>query len=327
MDITGLDATVQHFCSQGLAQATHKTYQSALCKFYEFCSLYAIVSPFPVSEAVLCYFSAFLAIRNLSPKTIKTYLAGIRYMQVTLGLPEPRAFSSLPRLKLVQRGIERQYSQCPHLQRVRLPITPSVLRKIREQWSMRATNPDVVMLWAASTLCFFGFFRAGEITVPTHDAYDSRRHLSWGDIAIDNVADPQVLQIHLRVSKTDQLGRGVDVYVGKTGCTLCPVAAVLAYMVLRGADQGQFFKFKDGQPLTKTKFIKHVRSALLQAGLPYSSFAGHSFRIGAATSAAKVGLEDSQIRMLGRWNSAAFLTYIRTPKEHLAQMSIQLASS
>ena len=98
------------FCSQGVAPSTRSTYQSALWKFAEFCSLYSIVSPFPVSESILCYFSSYLACKTLSPQTIKTYLAGIRHMQITLGLPEPRAFSSLPRLRLVQSGIQKTHA-------------------------------------------------------------------------------------------------------------------------------------------------------------------------------------------------------------------------
>ena len=46
-----------------------------------------------------------------------------------------------------------------------------------------------------------------------------------------------------------------------------------------------------------------------------------------ATVLAKAGLEDSTIRTLGRWNSAAFLVYIRTPRESLAGMSAVLAVS
>ena len=71
-------------------------------KFNTFCTTYGILTPFPV----LCYFVAYLACQNLSPQTVKTYLVGIRHTQITLGLPEPRAFSSLPCLRLVQTGIQ-----------------------------------------------------------------------------------------------------------------------------------------------------------------------------------------------------------------------------
>lgn len=52
-----------------------------------------------------------------------------------------------------------------------------------------------------------------------------------------------------------------------------------------------------------------------------------SFRISAATAAAKAGLEDSQICILGRWNSSTFLAYIRIPQEHLALLTNKLAAS
>lgn len=104
------------------------------------------------------------------------------------------------------------------------------------------------------------------------------------------------------------------------------MAAALAYMVSRGNAEGPFFKFKDGKPLTKARFTEVIREALEAVGLPRHQFAGHSFRIDAATTAAKAGVEDSMIRMLGRWNSSAFLVYIRTPREQLAQFSKLLSS-
>ena len=310
LDVSSLDSTVQFFSSRGVAPSTNKTYQSALRRFYSFCSSFTVPSPFPVSEAILCYFASYLAAQQLSPQTIKTYLAGIRFMQITLGLPEPRAFSSLPRLRLVQAGIQRVYAeQGKQAAKIRLPITPSILRKMHGHWNTQASDPDVRMLWAASVLCFFGFLRSREITRPSLPSYRASHHLSWGDVAIDNPTVPEILRVRIKRSKTDQLGKGVDVCVGRTGCSICPVAAVLSYMATRGNKEGAFFHFHNGQPLTKAQFTQLVRLVLQAVGLPYEDFSGHSFRIGAATAAAKAGIKDSTISTLGHWSSSCIFAF------------------
>ena len=95
---------------------------------------------------------------------------------------------------------------------------------------------------------------------------------------------------------------------------LCPVTAVLAYLALRG----NLFRFRDGKLLTKARFVEAVREALALAGLHPKAFAGHSFSIGAATTASTCGLNDSTIQMLGRWSISAYLVYIKTAREQLA---------
>ena len=327
LDVSSLDPAVQHFCQQGIATSTRKTYQSALNRFASFCSLYNVLTPFPVSESLLCYFSTHLACQKLSPQTIKVYLSAIRHMQITLGLPEPREFSSMPRLRLVQSGIQRTHATQQTETKVRLPITPTILLKLKEHWTPRKADADIVMLWAAASLCFFGFFRSGEITIPSLTSFDASKHLAWGDVAVDNTDNPLILKVHLKVSKTDQLGKGVDVYVGKTNCPLCPVTATLHYMTVRGAAAGPFFILKNRTPLTKSTFTARIREALQALGFPEENFAGHSFRIGAATAAASAGIEDSVIRTMGRWSSSAFLAYIRTPREQLATFSRSLATT
>ena len=42
---------------------------------------------------------------------------------------------------------------------------------------------------------------------------------------------------------------------------------------------------------------------------------------GAATTAAEKGMEDSIIKTLGRWNSIAYLQYVKIPREQLASYS------
>ena len=67
--------------------------------------------------------------------------------------------------------------------------------------------------------------------------------------------------------------------------------------------------------------MRKVREALLSSGVQVSKYSGHSFRIGAATTAAAVGIEDSVIKTLGRWRSAAYMTYVRMPREKLNSIS------
>ena len=77
-------------------------------------------------------------------------------------------------------------------------------------------------------------------------------------------------------------------------------------------------------PQSKTKFIEATRQALSTANFPAKDYAGHSFTIGAATTAATAGLEDSTIQTLGRWKSSSYKLYIRTSPQQLAAVSAAL---
>ena len=69
----------------------------------------------------------------------------------------------------------------------------------------------------------------------------------------------------------------------------------------------------DGRLLTQDRFVTAVRSALAGAGYNCSLYAGHSFHIGAATTAAQCGISDALIKTLDRWQSSAYTVYIQTP--------------
>ena len=61
-------------------------------------------------------------------------------------------------------------------------------------------------------------------------------------------------------------------------------------------------------------------------GFDQSKYCGHHFRIGAATTAAAKGVEDCVIKTLGRWESLAYLQYVKLPREQLSAYSMLLAS-
>jgi len=111
------------------------------------------------------------------------------------------------------------------------------------------------------------------------------------------------------------------------GGQLCPVAAVLAWMVRRGKADGPLFHFRDGSPLTQQRFVAEVRSVLHTIGEDPKKFGGDSFRSGTATTATQQGIGDSTIKLLGRWRSSAYQTYIKTPPTRLAGYSRTLVQS
>ena len=119
------------------------------------------------------------------------------------------------------------------------------------------------------------------------------------------------MRVTFKQSKTDPFRKGVDIFVGRTGTDLCPVGALLDYLRVRGAAQGALFVFSDGRLLTRQRFVERVRDALQRAGVDQSKYCGHSFRIGAATTAAAKGMEDCIIKTLGRWESLVYLQYVK----------------
>ena len=198
--------------------------------------------------------------------------------------------------------------------------------QIRAVWEPTGATWSTKLLWAACCLAFFGFMRAGELVAPATTSHDPCVHLCMADIAFDNPRAPAMLQVMVKQSKTDPFRNGVQLLIGKTGTKLCPVAAMLDFLQVRGTSAGFLFHYEDGSCLTRQRLVGAVRAALQSAGLDQQCYCGHSFRIGAATEAAKKGIEDSIIKTLGRWKSLAYLDYVKISRSDLARYSAVLAS-
>ena len=190
LDITTLDEAVRFYCHRCLADSTHKTYRAGLNWFLSFCNSFYVNDPFPVSESLLCYFVVSLARQGLAPTTIRTYLAAVCHAQIKRGFPKPRQSSSLLCLRLVQSGVRRERGQNGPPPAECLAITPPVFHQIRAALLVVPPHHDKAMIWAAASACFFGFFQAGEITVPSVLAFDPTVHLAWGDVSIDSAPPP-----------------------------------------------------------------------------------------------------------------------------------------
>ena len=271
-------------------------------------------------------FATYLALKGLAWQTIKLYLAGTSHYLMLHDLSTPFRDEQLPRLQLLLRGIKRISSRSS-TPRPRLPITPTILRRAFRILSQHPSDPDAIMLWAAMNLCFFGFLRSGEICCPGETTFDPTWHLGPQDITVDSITNTSIMYIRIKASKTDPFRLGVTIAVGKTMDQVCPIKAMLPYLAIRGAREGPLFQFSSGSFLSRQRFVDEVRRVLSAAGVNATLYSGHSFRIGAATTAAQVGIQDNVIQTLGRWKSSAYQSYIRLSKESLCQVSSALVTT
>ena len=228
----------------------------------------------------------------------------------------------MPQLEYVIKGLQKKAVNGPT--RPRLPITPTVLGAIKQVWLRDPDRFSTSMLWAACCLCFFGFLRSGEVVVPSDASFNAGVHLCFEDVAVDSHIEPSTLRVTLKASKTDPFRKGVVIVIGRGTQEICPISAVLDYMSRRGPAPGPLFVFGDGRCLTRPRFVAALRLALGAAGIDARLYSGHSFRIGAATTAAIRGIPDSLIKTMGRWQSSAYTLYVRTPTSVLQSVARRL---
>ena len=168
--------------------------------------------------------------------------------------------ASWPLLECTLKGMKlQQAKRRASRPQSRLPITPGILIQLKTSCDTSSQDPDNMMLWAVCCMCFFGFLRSGEVTVPSAREYDPGGPLSEGDVALDSLVAPTTVQVCIKSSKTDPFRRSVGL-VGEDGKELCPVAAIAAYMVIRGRAAGPFFRFASGSPLSRVQFVRRFEA-------------------------------------------------------------------
>lgn len=248
-------------------------------------------------------FISYLSWEGYAGATISTYISGIAFGMQTLGWPDVTHCFIIRRLvDGCRRKHARRDTRCP----ITLPILKRIINSLAH---VCTTSYESALFQAAFLVAFFGFLRVGELTVNSRHGPIS---LSEGDVHIRGLGRHEKMHVTIQRSKTDQAGRGCCIVIPPNDMAhLCPIHAVSAYLALRSPLGIAFFRHFDSHPLTRHEFNAMLKRAITFLGLPVAFFSSHSFRIGAATSAAMAGVPDVCIQNMGRWASNTHRRYIR----------------
>lgn len=252
-----------------------------------------------ISETLVLRFLDFLMQRNYSYSHIVKILAGISFFFKSRGFPPCSSFF------LVKQSL-KGYRKHSYRSDTRVPVTFSLLRRLMAASAFVCYSTAEALLFKVSfSLLFFGAFRISELL--------PRSSSSLGGLWFSDVSmGPDFIKIFLRFSKTDQLGRGRWIVIPRSfGSPVCAFFWLSAYLPSRPLGSPQLLLHDSGSPLTQRQFSAVLKKCLLYLNLPHLRVTSHSFRIGAATEAAKLGFSESDIKKLGGWKSDCYLSYIR----------------
>ena len=296
-----------------LSPSTCSTYSSGIKSFINFCLDYKQFTAqnciLPASEETLLLFTTYLSLR-VAPTTIKVYLGAVRSLHIESGLPSP--INGATRLPLLLRGIKQTYGQ---ERRKRMPITPPILLAFRRLLNLDLWDHQV--LWTAMLVAFFAFLRSAELIA-----------LTTTDVTLHTNS---VYILTIKASKTDPFKQGSHIRLAPSGHQyLCPVQALSQYLETRRqchlSQSTHLFAWSCGTPMSRSALNNCIKWLAALSGINASLYATHSFRIGAATTAAAAGLPDSVIKIMGRWSSDTYQRYIHTPTSVLDSVARVMAS-
>ena len=185
---------------------------------------------------------------------------------------------------------------------IRQPIDLVTLHTLADSvLHVTESNYHAALLKAMYLTMFHAFLRIGEATK------------SPNNLTLSNVSFSSTNLVITFSTFKHHKGPPPSLTIQKSSSNYCPFTSLLSYLKLRGWSPGPLFCFPDLTPLPPSTFNNYLKLSLHWAGLSNSDIKPHSFRIGAATHAATMGVTELEIKRMGHWQSNAFQKYIRIP--------------
>ena len=270
----------------------------------------------PVTIPAVCAFICHcMDMRHFKPPYIKGLVASIQFEARCFDPSFPSLFSN-PAITLLFKGISTVSPSSPNN---KLPITLSILHRMLSVLRLGYHSLYVDSLLDCSfLLTFYGFLRCGEFTTSSN-LFNPAKDVSFSDVSFH----PEFFSLSLKHSKS---GGACSVVIARTDSIFCPFRSMCSYLKIRPPSEPRapLSKTPDNNPMSKSWFTFQLGQIIQRCSLPPDHCSGHSFRIGAATTAATQGLSTASLQQMGRWSSSAYVSDVRPDATAIIQAQISL---
>jgi site-specific recombinase XerD len=273
-------ASVRAYLAAEKSENTRRAYATDWVDFQAFCE--ARGEPFlQASPIVVAQYLAHLADAGRKTATIERRVAAIRYAHKAAGFEPPTGAEGV---KAVMRGVRRRLGR---RQVRKAPATANLLSDAinRLPESLQGLRDRALLL-----VGFAAALRRSELVALN---------------VVDVTARPRGLILHIRQSKTDQVGAGADIPV-PNGKLLKPGAALRAWLEAAGISDGPIFREVDrhgrvgSAALSDRSVARIVKRAFAAIGANVEDFSGHSLRAGFVTTSLDHGVDVFRIMFITR---------------------------
>jgi hypothetical protein len=320
-----------------IVSETKSSYQSALRRFYSFCTVRGLLA-FPAEMPTVCAWLVWLS-SSVAPLSMGSYIAALKYQHELEGYVWPP-----PEFHLLRRTLRYLKRKFPAKAAVaKAPITVALLRVILPYvpgWpDLAAMSADDRVFVVASVLAVAGFLRGGEFCF---SASSSRPLLCISHISVRFFHPRRAVIVAVPQPKAQWWLESVDVPVYEapdaSADLFCPVRLWCTFFGLLSPEQRRpeapAFPMASGAPISRDFMVRRTSGLMSQAavvlvdatGRPLSVRAS-SWRAGAVRSAVEARVPTPFIKAYGRWSSDAWNAYLLQAGTDLQDASRAMWSS
>jgi len=220
------------------------------------------------------------------PSTAKIYVSALSFSLKCKGFQDTTQHFIV---KQMLKGMSKLHGTSD----MRLPITIQMIKQFPTALvHVCSSRYEAIMFMSAFALAFSALLRVGEFACTSSN--ESEKIIQNNDINFDN---DKTLSLRLRYSKTDQYEKSCVLKIDDNILQFSTYSALKAYLNIRPKFNGPLFCHLNRSVLTRTQFLSALQSSLQFRGFNTHRINTHSFRIGATTYYAMLGLNEDEIKI------------------------------